>query len=120
MNPDSGSIMYNFQTEDDIVVYGDGEQTRDFIHVNDVADIVKSSIAKKWNGKIVEVGTGQSYTINYVAGMFAHFRSKKVIYHDAPKREIKWSIADTSVLRTLYKKPFKTNLERNIRELCQN
>lgn len=118
MNPNSGSIMYNFLTEKDIVVYGSGEQTRDFVHVTDVANIIKASLSPRWNNKIVEVGTGQEYTINYVAELFAYYRDKKVFYHDAPKREIKWSIANTQMLKSLYKKKLTTDLEKNIKELC--
>lgn len=119
MNPDSGSIMYNFLTEKDIVVYGSGEQTRDFVHVRDVCQIIKEAVSDKWNDKIIEIGTGQEYTINYVAELFAHFRKKKVGYHEAPKREIKWSIANTQMLRSLYKRELTTNLENDIKELCQ-
>lgn len=117
MNPNSGSIMYNFLTDKKIVVYGDGEQTRDYIHVRDVCAIIEDSFKKKWNGKIVDIGMGQSYSANYVAGLFAHFRGLKVEYQP-PKREIKWSIADTSMLKTLYKKPLTTNLKEDIKELC--
>ena len=117
MNPNSGSIMYNFLTDKEIVVYGSGEQTRDFIHVRDVCEIIKAAISPKWNSKIVEVGMGQEYTINYVAELFAHFRKKKIVYHEATKREIKWSIANTQMLKTLYKKKLTTDLEKDIEEL---
>ena len=62
---------------------------------------------------------GQEYTINYVAELFAHFREKKLIYKEPPKREIKWSIADTQMLKSLYKKPLTTDLEMDINQLCQ-
>lgn len=119
MNPNSGSVMYNFLTEKKIVVYGDGEQTRDYIHVDDVVAIMKDAIKSKWNGKIVDIGTGKHYTANYVAGLFAHYRDKKIEYK-APRREIKWSIADTQMLKHLYKNPLKTNLKKDIEELCKN
>ena len=120
MNPDSGSIMYNFLTQKEIVVYGSGEQTRDFIHVRDICSIIEASLSDEWNDKIIEVGTGQEYTINYVAELFAHFRKKKLGTHEAPKREIKWSIANTQMLKSLYKKELTTNLEKDIKKLCQN
>lgn len=120
MNPQSGSIMYNFMTADkQIKIYGDGEQTRDFIHVDDIVRIIEASFKKKWNGKIVDVGTGQAYSVNYVAGLFSHFRNIPIEYKP-PQREVKWSIADTTMLRTLYKKPLLTNLKEDISALCQN
>lgn len=117
MNPDSGSIMYSFLTSKKIVIFGDGEQTRDYINIDDVTDIMVASLDKKWDKRIVEVGTGQAYSANYIAGLFAHFRKKKV-YYEAPKREIKWSIANTLNLKTLYDKPLKTDLRRDIEKLC--
>ena len=120
MNPDSGSIMYNFLTKKEIVVFGSGEQTRDFINVDDVCEVIKASLSPRWNNKVVEVGTGQEYTINYVAELFAHYRGKKLYYHQSPKREIRWSIADTNMLKALYRKPLTTDLERDIQELVLN
>lgn len=117
MNPNSGSIIYNFLTSDKIVVFGDGEQTRDFIHVRDVVSIMIDAIKfKKYNGAIVDLGTGQAYSTNYVAGLFAYFRGKDVHYKE-PRREIKWSIANIQLLKKLYKKPLTTKLEKDIKEL---
>lgn len=116
MNPDTGSIMYNFLTDKNLVVYGDGEQTRDFIHVRDVVDIMIDALSSRYDGKTIDVGTGESYTTNYVAGLFAYLRNKKISYK-APRREIKWSIANTQLLKTLYKKDLTTNLEKDIKEL---
>ena len=118
MSKESGSIMYNFLHDAELTIYGDGEQKRDFIHVTDIARVMKAAIQKKWDGKVVEVGTGQSYTINYIVGLFAYFRGKDIFYRP-PKREIKWSIADTQVLKSLYKRKLMTNLEKNIKELCE-
>ena len=118
MNNRSGSMMYNFLNAKKLVVFGDGEQTRDFIHVRDVVKIIEDSFKKKWNGKVVDVGTGQPYSTNYVAGLFAHFRGLKISYQP-PKREMRWHITDISLLRNLYRKKLTTNLEEDVRELCQ-
>ncbi len=117
LNKDSGSIMYNFLHDDPITIYGDGEQTRDYINIHDLTHIIKDSIKGKWDGKIVDVGVGQAFTANYVAGLFASYRGVKIEYVP-PKREIKWSIADTNMLKTLYNKPITTDLEKDIKALC--
>ncbi len=118
MNADSGSIMYRFLTDEKLVIYGDGEQTRDYINVNDIVNIIVESINNKWNGQVVDCGTGQAHTANYVAGLFAYFRGKKLNY-EAPKKEIKWSLADTKILKLLYKKPLVTDLGSDIQTLCR-
>lgn len=117
MNPDSGSIMYNFLTSKKIVVYGDGEQTRDFVHVRDVCGIIEAAISNKWNGIIVDVGLGQHFSVNYVAALFAHYRKLKIEYKP-PRREIKWSISDPTIRLMLYMKPMTTDMEKDIKDLC--
>jgi UDP-glucose 4-epimerase len=117
MNPNSGSIMYNFLTSKELIVFGDGEQTRDFIHVRDVVSIICDAVAsKRYDGAIFDVGTGEAYSTNYIAGLFSYMRVKDIEYK-TPRREIKWSTADTQLLKRLYKKPLTTNLEKDIKEL---
>lgn len=121
MNPDSGSVMYEFMKgarEGKIVIFGDGEQTRDFVWLNDVVKIVKESIDDSWNGVTVDVGSGQAYSINYIAGLFAHYSENDVeIVYEPPRREIKWSVANTDLLKKLYKKDLVTNIEKGIRKV---
>lgn len=118
MNPNSGSIMYNFLHNKEILVYGDGEQTRDYVHVRDVVSIMEAAMSPSWDGATVEVGTGESYSVNYVASLFAYHRKLKVTY-EKPAREIKWSTADITMLRKLYKKKLTTSIDYDIYELCQ-
>lgn len=117
MNKDTGSIMYNFSTSPEIVIYGDGEQTRDYIHVSDVVDIMVDAQKKKWNGKIVEVGNGVAWSTNYIGALFAFYRNLQITYK-TPRREIKWSKADTFMLKELYKKPLNTDMDGLIKQLC--
>ncbi len=117
MNP--GSVMYNFIHAKKLQVFGDGTQTRDFIHVRDVCSVIEDSFKSKWNGKIVDVGMGYTSTINYIALLFSQFRNIPIEYMPS-RKEIRWSVSDRSVLDTLYKRELTTNLEKDILELCQN
>ena len=65
------------------------------------------------------MGTGEAYTINYVAELFYFYTRLGLHYKEAPKREIKWSIANTQMLKSLYKKKLKTNLEKDIKEIVK-
>ena len=53
-------------------IVNDGEQKRDFIHVNDIiqANILVAKSTKNHKGDIFNVGTGQAYTVNEIADMF--------------------------------------------------
>ena len=41
------------------VIYGDGKQTRDFVHVRDVVDFVEIALKRGENGEAYNVGTGR-------------------------------------------------------------
>ena len=53
-------------------IVNDGEQKRDFIHVNDIikANILCAESTKNLNGEIFNVGTGKAFTVNEIADMF--------------------------------------------------
>tara|TARA_Y100001963_G_C6682200_1_gene400411 strand:- start:42 stop:917 length:876 start_codon:yes stop_codon:yes gene_type:complete len=51
-------------------IVNDGEQKRDFVHVDDIVEAnILSSLSNK-KGKTYNVGTGNSYTVNKIADMF--------------------------------------------------
>ncbi len=79
---------------------GDGTQTRDFIHVDDIVDANLHCMNYKhnFNGQVYDVGTGQAHTLNeikdYIDNVF------DVIWDTHPSRDgdIKNSRADISSL----------------------
>ena len=56
----------------DLTITGDGSQTRDFVHVEDVvrANISAMKSGKVGKGEIINIGGGESYSINYIAELF--------------------------------------------------
>ena len=53
----------DFKNEKPITIYGDGEQSRDFIHVSDIAKANVQALASDYCG-ILNVGTGVPETLN--------------------------------------------------------
>ena len=55
-----------------LTINNDGEQRRDFIHVNDVVDvnILVAKHKSDFKGDIYNVGNGKSYSVNEIANMF--------------------------------------------------
>jgi UDP-glucose 4-epimerase len=52
------------------IIYGDGEQTRDFVHVQDVVEANMLSLVKKTAvGEVLNIATGTPTTINQLAAM---------------------------------------------------
>lgn len=55
--------------DDDVTFWGTGEETRDFIHVNDVIRLMEKLLKQDSNFIIINGGTGKKNTINAVVNM---------------------------------------------------
>ena len=50
-----------------LTIVGNGEQKRDFTHINDIVNGLVKCIGKNYRGEIFELGSGTNYSINEVA-----------------------------------------------------
>lgn len=105
LSPYSGviTIFHNkIKTGKPVEIFGDGEATRDFIHVKDVAEACFLAISnQKANRHIFNVGTGQSQSINSIYGELAKVYDVKTQPLYSPDRvgDIKHSCADISFIK---------------------
>jgi nucleoside-diphosphate-sugar epimerase len=86
------------------VIFGDGEQSRDFTYVDNVVDqTLRACEAKGASGKIFNGGTGARITLNDVVAMLAKITGKKIeARHEAPRTgDIRDSQADVSLAREI-------------------
>lgn len=101
------------------IIYGDGHQTRDFIHVNDVIDVfIKSMNIKK--GNTYNLGSGKSISLNDLANILMKEKKMKGIkpeYKDTREGEIISSVADISKLKKNYGWSPTTNIEDGIKSI---
>ncbi len=91
-----------------VTIYGDGSQTRDFIHVNDICRTVNSALLSDIpRYSVYNLGTGLGTSISELASILGRIFSKFGIQGKepifAPKRDgdIPFSIADLSGLESL-------------------
>jgi UDP-glucose 4-epimerase len=75
---------------------GDGEQTRDFVHVFDVVSANMLVADKDVNG-VYNVGTGVEYSVNQIADMI----SDNQVYIPARVGEARRSVADISKIKSI-------------------
>ena len=79
------------------VVCGDGKQSRDFIHVADLLEAIKSAcIAPKAEGELFNIGTGSRITINGLVNLINSILGKEIQpkYEEARPGDIRHSLAD--------------------------
>ncbi len=78
-------------------VYGDGEQTRDFTHIDNVIEAnLLAAEAEELHGEIINVACGEHVTVNEIIGEINNLLGKDVpANHVAPRQgDIKHSWAD--------------------------
>ena len=80
-------------------IFGDGEQSRDFTFVEDVASLcLKASHAKGVEGKMYNAGNGGRFTLNYIWELLQKIEGVSITPKFGPPREgdVKDSMADTA------------------------
>jgi len=66
-----GKWRGDIQRGETIKIHGDGEQRRDFTHVDDIVDgLIKIGFGTETHEDAWELGTGFNYSLNEVANMF--------------------------------------------------
>jgi UDP-glucose 4-epimerase len=80
-------------------IYGDGEQSRDFTFVEDVAALcLKAASAPEVAGKVYNAGNGGRYTLNYLWDLLQQAEGVSIpaVYAPARSGDVRHSQADTS------------------------
>ena len=65
-----GRWINSWYKQEKFVIYGDGEQRRDFTHVDDIVDALTLVMYKQTYGYEFELGRGKNYSVNEVLQMF--------------------------------------------------
>ncbi len=104
------------------VIYGDGEQTRDFVYVGDVVEATILALGcERAAGKILNIGTGRATSVNQLFNIFTklmHYRSKPKFA--APRAgEIKHSQADITKAKKILGYRPKVSLEQGLKKFAE-
>lgn len=74
-----GIWRYAIQNNKPILIHGDGEQRRDFTHIDDIVDgLIRIAESDEKHEDAWELGTGKNYSLNEVADMFEYPNRKYV------------------------------------------
>ena len=86
-----------------LVIYGDGSQIRDFIHVDDIVKIIEQSLRLESLPPIVNIATGIHTTISDLVKIFkSKYNVEGVDYQPPRKGDILVSIADVSLMKKTF------------------
>lgn len=120
-----GSVVAKFIRHifagEDLPIYGDGRQTRDFIYVTDLVNAVFSGLEKPGvGGQVFQIATHQEHTVGEVAELLNRLAEKywgkksEVIYKQERKGEVKRNYSDISKARRMLGFAPKVGLEEGL------
>lgn len=99
-----------------LTIVGDGSQTRDFTYVTDVADAVYTSAQSSVTNEILNVGSGNHYSVNRIAELLG---GEKTFI---PKRpgEPDCTFADITKIKKLLNWSPRVTIEAGVGEMIKN
>ena len=103
------------------IIFGDGSQIRDFIHVNDVAKANLMAMNSKSSNLIVNIGTGNAISILELANMIINTSGLKIdpIFTEALEGDIEKSFADISQAKKHFGWKPKIKLQDWLKEILR-
>lgn len=108
--------------EGSLVVFGDGNQTRDFVYIDDVIDaLVTAATAEGINRQIINVGLGRETSINELVRIIERVtgRETHVLYVRAESGGVSHLVGDLSLARRWLNYEPQVDLETGLKLLLE-
>jgi len=108
------------------VIFSDGEQKRDFVHVSDVVTGYLAAMNSDVSGEAFNIGSGVPVSINQVLSYIQNALDTELEaeYQDAVKGEVRYSIADISKAGSLLgyypEHSFDTSVKDVVNEIIEH
>jgi nucleoside-diphosphate-sugar epimerase len=100
------------------VIYGDGEQSRDFTYIdNVVAANLNAASAKEASGKVINIANGQRITLNQLLAELKGLTGKQGVtaeYREPRVGDVRHSLADISLARQFLGYESKVDLREGL------
>jgi len=111
-------FVFRMLQNETLLIYGDGEQTRDFVHVDDVIQAnIKAADSIGVSGAF-NIASGTCVTINRLAEIITKDESNSIIIEHGPERpgDVRHSLADISLAHQRLNYTPLVDLESGIEE----
>ena len=111
-------FCYFFKNKQNFSIFGNGEQSRDFIYVDDVVEAVEVvASSKNTYGEVYNIGTGEKVTLNRLISLMQDIvqQKLKISYKEKRAGDIDVSVADIKKLNSIGFYPAST-LEEGLKK----
>ena len=114
-------FLKNIKLKKPLIIFGDGKQIRDFIHVKDIAKANLSIMESSINTGFFNIGTGNSVSINELATIMIKISNHKegISHLEALEGDVNESKANTDLTKTKFNWNYSINLEDGLKELIK-
>ena len=114
-------FVYKILHNEPIIVYGDGNQTRDFVHVNDIVQANINSANSYDVNEAFNIASGQRVSINQLISLISenYKQEIKIEYIDRRPGDVMHSLADISFAKNKIHFDPKVNLQIGIQEYVE-
>ena len=115
-------FLENIKNEKSFIINGDGNQIRDFIHVEDIANANVVAMESEISSGFFNIGTGIPTSINDLAKLMIKLSNHKheTIHGSELEGDIKTSQADINSTNKSFNLNHKINLQDGLRDLIKN
>lgn len=116
-----GIFMNNIMKGSPLVIFGDGEQTRAFSYISDVAPLMAKSLENpSCYGEIFNVGADKPYTVNHLAQtVIKTMDATAKITHVEARNEVKHAYSSHDKVRRFFGQPKYMDLEEGVARMAQ-
>jgi dTDP-L-rhamnose 4-epimerase len=126
-NPYTGVLAIfasRLMNDNPVLIFEDGNQKRDFVHVSDIAQASRLAMeTPEANDEVFNVGSGNAYTINEIAGKLSQILDKEYIAPEIFGKyrvgDIRHCFSDISKAKAVLGYEPKVSLEEGLMELAE-
>ncbi len=116
-----GIFMNQLMNHKNMTIFGDGQQTRAFTYIDDVAPVIAKSIeVKNSYNEVFNIGADKAYTVNELAKIVAKkFKNEFNIDYLEPRKEVVHAFSDHKKLENIFGNNPKIRLEEGIEKMAK-
>jgi UDP-glucose 4-epimerase len=102
---------------EEVIVFGNGEQTRDFTYIDDVVEASILALESKCVGEVFNIGGGTKISVNNLIKQIEKLLKipAKIKYIECQKGDVKDTLADISKAKKLLSYEPKFNIENGLK-----
>ena len=115
-------FLKNIELKKPLIIYGQGNQIRDFIHVKDIAEANFTIMTSDIGQGFFNIGTGKANSINELASIMIKISNHKegISYLEPLNGDVKESKADTSLTMKTFNWNYLIDLKEGLKTLIEN